>query len=76
VEFDGQTPDAVVGQVQDGLNRLAELTNAKERLIANAMTSSAATLAANKPRFVSPRPALADATPSTVTRPSGLGEAI
>lgn len=76
VAFDGQTPQDILKQVQDALNTLAEVTNAKEKLIADAMTSSAATLAANKSRFVSPRPALADATASTVTGPTGLGEAL
>jgi hypothetical protein len=76
VQFDGQTPQDILKQVQDALNRLAEITNAKEKLIGDAMTSSAATLAANKARFVAPRPALADATAATVTGPTGLGEAV
>jgi len=76
VAFDGQTPQDILKQVQDALNQLAEVTNAKEKLIADAMTSSASTLAANKARFVSPRPALADATATTITTPTGLGEAV
>jgi hypothetical protein len=76
LEFDGQTAEAVVAQVQAGLNRLTQLTNAKEREVANAMTASAKTLAGNRKRFVSPPPALAHATASTITGPSGLGEAV
>ena len=76
VQFDGQTPEDILKQVQDALNQLAEVTNSKEKLVAGAMTSSASTLAANKSRFVSPRPALADATATTVTSPAGLGEAV
>jgi hypothetical protein len=76
VQFDGQTPQAILKQVQDGLDKLADVTNRKEKQVAEAMTASASTLAANKSRFVSPRPSLADATASTVTGPSGLGEAV
>jgi hypothetical protein len=76
VEFDGQTAAAVVEQVRDGLNRLAALTNATERVVADALASSAATLAANRSRFVAPAPALARATAATVTGPSGLGEPV
>ncbi len=76
VQFDGQTPQDILKQVQDGLNTLADVTNRKEKQVADAMTASASTLAANKSRFVSPRPALADATASTVTGPNGLGESV
>ncbi|MDT5040466.1 MAG: hypothetical protein QOE51_1451 [Actinoplanes sp.] len=76
VQFDGQTPEAIVNQVHDALNQLATLTNSNEQVIADALTASAETLAANKARFVSRRPALADTTSATVTTSDGLGEAV
>lgn len=76
VQFDGQTPQAILAQVQDALNRLAEVTNATERRIADAMRASAATLAADRSSYVSPRPALAGATAATITSTAGMGVVI
>ena len=74
VEFDGQTPQDILRQVQVALNTLADVVNRKEREIADAMLASTASLAANRSIFVSPRPALADQSASTITTQNGLGE--
>lgn len=76
VRFDGQTPEAIVAQVQAALNKLAEETNAAERRIADALTASAGILAGNRSRFVSRRPALAGATAATITTAAYMGEVI
>ncbi|MEU4426101.1 hypothetical protein AB0F81_36235 [Actinoplanes sp. NPDC024001] len=75
VEFDGQSPQDILRQVQAALTTLAEVVNRKEGEIAEAMRSSAASLAANRSLFVSPRPVLADQSAAGVTTQNGLGEA-
>ncbi|BCJ53563.1 hypothetical protein Asp14428_50380 [Actinoplanes sp. NBRC 14428] len=77
LRFNGKNAMAIVEQVRRGLEELAKDINDKERVIADAMASSHSVLSGSRDRFMSNRPALADATPATVTGngPTGLGTA-
>ncbi|GID91350.1 hypothetical protein ACFQFC_10860 [Amorphoplanes digitatis] len=77
VRFSGENANAIVEQIRKGLEELAKDINDKERVIADALASSHAVLTGSRDRFMSNRPALADATAATVTGngPTGLGTA-
>ncbi|GAA2471303.1 hypothetical protein [Winogradskya humida] len=77
VKFDGKNAHDIVEQIRKGLEELASDITTKERVIADAMTSSHGYLQGNAEAFTPRRPALADATAATVTGngPTGLGTA-
>ncbi|MGA5305435.1 hypothetical protein ACPCHT_36435 [Nucisporomicrobium flavum] len=77
VKFNGKNAMAIVEQIRKGLEELAKDITEKERVIADAMASSHSVLTGSREKFLSNRPALADATAATVTGngPNGLGTA-
>jgi hypothetical protein len=77
VKFNGKNAMAIVEQIRKGLEELAKDITEKERVIADAMASSHSVLTGSREKFLSNRPALADATAGTVTGngPNGLGTA-
>jgi hypothetical protein len=72
-DYHGETPEVVIAQMRAAIGDLTRAINSQEQRIADAIGRNHGLIAANRAAFVSPRPALADATPATVRDGSVLG---
>jgi hypothetical protein len=73
IEFSGESPQAVIASMSDAINKLTQDIQSQRDRIDRCLNDAQSTLAGDIRDFVFPRPALAGASPSTLTGPTGLG---
>jgi hypothetical protein len=66
VTYSGETVHQIVGQMKAAVDKLGEQIRTAEETIFKALDSTNSTVNSHKGLFVSPRPALADATPGNI----------
>jgi len=72
-EFSGESAEAVINAMRQGIHKLYEAIGATEQRIAKALGDVHTLVGANRDLFVARRPALAGTTAGTITGPDGLG---
>jgi hypothetical protein len=71
--YGGETAEVVISHMREAITKLTQYINDTEQLITKALVDSRAVVDGNRALFVAPRPALADATPRTITSPEQMG---
>jgi hypothetical protein len=71
--YSGESPAAVIAEMRAGIGDLTRCINEQERRIADSISKNHDLIATDRTFFVSPRPALADATPGSVRDGAYLG---
>jgi hypothetical protein len=73
IEFSGESPQAVIASMREAISRLTQSIQFQRDRIDRCLNDAQSTLAGDSRDFVFPRPALAGASPNTLTGPTGLG---
>jgi hypothetical protein len=73
--FSGESAEAVISSMRDAITKLTQEIGNVEHKISGALDNVHRVLTGNRSLFVSPRPALADATPGDIKSPAYMGDA-
>ena len=71
--FSGESPESVIDQMRQAIRNLTRHVDNVEQRIAGSLQKTHELVSANRPSFVSRRPALADATARSIRSPEEMG---